>query len=88
VTIRHALPNSLATVVTYYGLQIITLVGGTVIIETVFGITGIGSLVASAAQHRDIYLLQGGVMVLLLLALIVNLIVDLSYTKLDPRLRY
>jgi peptide/nickel transport system permease protein len=88
VTIRHALPNSLVPVVTLYGLQIITLVGSTVIIETIFGIGGIGGLVAQAASNHDTYVLQGGIMVLVFVSLVVNLIVDLSYSLLDPRVRY
>jgi peptide/nickel transport system permease protein len=88
VTLRHALPNSLITVVTYYGLEILTLIGATVVIETVFGIAGIGGLVARAAQQNDMYVLQGGIMTLVLVALTVNLIVDLTYARLDPRIRY
>jgi peptide/nickel transport system permease protein len=88
VTLRHGLPNSLVPVVTFYGLQIVTLVGSTVIIETIFGMNGIGGLVAQAASNRDIYVLQGGIMVLVFVSLAVNLIVDLSYARLDPRVRY
>jgi peptide/nickel transport system permease protein len=88
ITIRHALPNSLIPVVTYYGLEIIVIVGATVIIETIFSIGGLGSLVAFAAERRDMYVLQGGVLVLLTVSLVVNLIVDLLYAKLDPRIRY
>jgi peptide/nickel transport system permease protein len=88
VTLRHGLPNSLVPVVTFYGLQIITLVGSTVIIETIFGMNGIGSLVAKAASNRDMYVLQGGILLLVFVALLVNLVIDLLYTKLDPRVRY
>jgi glutathione transport system permease protein len=88
ITLRHALPNSLIPVVTFYGLQIISLIGSTVIIETIFGLNGIGSMIADAAANHDTYVLQGGIMILLLVSLIVNMILDLLYTRLDPRVRY
>jgi peptide/nickel transport system permease protein len=88
LTRRHALPNSIIPVVTVYGLEGIVLVGASVIIETIFGIPGIGSLVVEAANNRDFYVLQGSILVLLSYALLLNLVIDLLYGWLDPRIRY
>jgi peptide/nickel transport system permease protein len=88
LTRRHALPNSIIPVVTVYGLEGIVLVGASVIIEKIFGIPGIGSLVVQAANNRDIYVLQGSILVLLSYALLLNLVIDLLYGWLDPRIRY
>jgi peptide/nickel transport system permease protein len=88
LTRRHALPNSIIPVVTAYGLEGIVLVGASVIIEKIFGIPGIGSLVVEAANNRDIYVLQGSILVLLSYALVLNLVIDLLYGWLDPRIRY
>jgi peptide/nickel transport system permease protein len=88
LTRRHALPNSIIPVVTVYGLEGIVLVGASVIMEKIFGIPGIGSLVVEAANNRDIYVLQGSILVLLSYALFLNLAIDLVYGWLDPRIRY
>jgi peptide/nickel transport system permease protein len=88
LTRRHALPNSLIPVITFYGIQAVLLIGGSVVIESIFGLPGIGSLVAQAANNRDLYVLQGAVLVLVLLALFINLAIDLLYGWLDPRIRY
>jgi peptide/nickel transport system permease protein len=85
---RHALPNTLTPVITFYGLEAIVMVGAAVAIEVIFGIPGIGSLTVSAAQHRDLYVLQGAILLMLVFALLVNLFIDLLYAKLDPRIRY
>jgi peptide/nickel transport system permease protein len=85
---RHALPNTLTPVITYYGLEAIVMVGAAVAIEVIFGIPGIGSLTVSSAQHRDLYVLQGAILLMLIFALLVNLVVDLLCAKLDPRVRY
>jgi ABC-type dipeptide/oligopeptide/nickel transport system permease component len=88
LTRRHALPNSIIPVVTVYGLEGIVLIGASVIMEKIFGIPGIGSLVVEAANNRDIYVLQGSILVLLSYALLLNLVIDLIYGWLDPRIRY
>jgi peptide/nickel transport system permease protein len=88
VTRRHALPNALVPVVTFFGLEIVILIGAAVVIERVFGLPGIGSLVVQAAQSRDLFVLQGSILVLLVFAMFVNLLVDLLYAALDPRVRY
>jgi peptide/nickel transport system permease protein len=88
VTRRHALPNALVPVVTFFGLETVILIGAAVVIERVFGLPGIGSLVVQAAQSRDLFVLQGSILVLLVFAMFINLIVDLLYAALDPRVRY
>jgi len=88
LTRRHAFPNSIIPVVTVYGLEGIVLIGTSVIIEKIFGLAGIGSLVVEAANNRDIYVLQGSIIVLLFYALFLNLVIDLLYGWLDPRIRY
>jgi peptide/nickel transport system permease protein len=88
VTRRHALPNALVPVVTFFGLETVILIGAAVVIERVFGLPGIGSLVVQAAQSRDLFVLQGSILVLLVFAMFVNLVVDLLYAALDPRVRY
>ena len=73
--------------VTILGIQAGRLLGGTVVIEQVFGWPGIGSLVVRAISQRDYPLIQGSVVFLALLFVLINLIVDILYLYLDPRLR-
>ena len=88
VLTRHAIPNSLIPVVTFFGLEGLILIGSAVIIEDVFGIPGIGGLTVLAVRQRDLYVVQGCIFVLILFSLILNLTIDLLYAKLDPRVRY
>lgn len=85
---RHALRNSLISVVTIVGLQFGSLLGGAVVVETVFARQGIGTLAASSILRKDFPLVQGTVLVATLAFVVVNLIVDLSYGWLDPRIQY
>jgi peptide/nickel transport system permease protein len=85
---RHALKNALIPIVTIAGLQVGFLIGGTVVVETVFGLPGIGSLTLQAVMQRDYQLIQGTVLLLALAFVLINLVVDLSYGWLDPRIRY
>jgi peptide/nickel transport system permease protein len=85
---RHALPNAFVPVITFYGLESIVLIGAAVVIERIFGLPGIGSLVVQAASSRDLYVLQGSILVLLVFALFINLAIDLLYAVLDPRVKY
>ncbi len=80
--------NSLIPIVTVIGLQIRYLLGGVVVIEKVFSLPGIGSLLADAAFGRDVFLVQGIVIVFLFIILSVNLIVDLSYVFIDRRVKF
>lgn len=88
VIIRHALRNGLIPVVTIMGSQLTNLLGGLVIIETVFSLPGQGRQVLDAVTHRDYPVVQGSVMVMAILFVTANLIVDLSYALIDPRIRY
>lgn len=85
--VRHVGKNAGLTIVTVLGLQASRLLGATVIVEAVFGIPGLGSLVVDAVGKRDYPVVQGVVLVMALLVLLVNLLVDLSYRFLDPRIR-
>ncbi len=88
VVIRHALKNALIPVVTVVGLRVPLILGGTVIIETIFGLPGMGRLLVDAMNRRD-HPLIGGAMLLFAGGLILtNLIVDLTYGFLDPRIHY
>lgn len=88
VLFRHALKNASVQIVTVIGLGIATLIGGSVVTETVFALPGIGKLIVDAILHRDYPVIQGIVLMFSLIKVIINLIVDLSYTLLDPRIRY
>jgi peptide/nickel transport system permease protein len=85
---RHALKNALIPVVTVVGLQSGTLLGGAIITETVFALPGVGRLIVDSVFQRDFPLVQGVVLFLALIFLGVNLLVDLVYAWLDPRIHY
>ena len=85
---RHALVNALIPVVTIVGLNIGTLIGGVVVIETVFTRPGIGRLVLDAIGARDYPVIQGVILLFSALYVLVNLGIDVAYTLLDPRIRY
>lgn len=87
VIIRHALRNSLIPVVTTLGLQLGTIIGGAVVVETVFGWPGVGSLLVEAAKQRDFPVVQFGVLLLAIVVTVANIMVDVSYGWLDPRIR-
>jgi ABC-type dipeptide/oligopeptide/nickel transport system permease component len=84
----HALRNSLIPVVTYIGIDIGMLMGGALITETIFSIPGIGQLVFLAVEFQDALVIIGVVTLLVLVFLVANLIVDVLYAVLDPRIRY
>src|SRR5690606_19362625 len=88
VVLRHALRNALLPVLTVIGLSIATLAGGVVVTETVFNIPGAGRLVIESVQRRDYPVLQGAVIAVAAVYAFINLLVDLSYLALDPRVRY
>jgi peptide/nickel transport system permease protein len=83
----HALRNALVPVITILGGQLSTLIGGSVVVETVFAWPGIGSLIINGAKHRDFPLVQFGVLMIAISVTLVNLLVDLSYGFFDPRIR-
>ena len=84
---RHGLRNAAVPVVTVLGLQLATLLIGAVVVERVFVIPGLGSLLLDAVSNRDLIIVQDVVMVLVVAVLLVNFVVDLLYVALDPRLR-
>lgn len=86
--LKHALKNAAVPIVTVIGIGVALLIGGVVITETVFNIPGIGRLVVDAIARRDYPIIQGVIMVFSGIYVLVNLLVDLSYTLLDPRIRY
>jgi peptide/nickel transport system permease protein len=88
VVLRHALKNALIPTVTVVGLQVGYLLGGTVLTETVFARPGLGRLLVDSIARRDIAVVQTTIMLLSVTFVVVNLIVDLLYVKLDPRIRY
>ncbi|MFE0106982.1 ABC transporter permease [Streptomyces sp. NPDC059009] len=85
---RHLLRNSLIPVVTYLGTDIGALMGGAVITEGIFNVTGVGNLLYLGLAHREGAVIVGIVTVLVLVYLLASLIVDLLYAVLDPRIRY
>ncbi len=88
VILRHALKNALIPLITILGLQVGGLLGGAFIIETVFAWRGIGELAVNAISQRDFPVVQGVIVVVAITYVLVNLVVDLTYRLLDPRIRY
>ena len=84
----HALKNALIPVVTVIGLQIPVAVGGTLILETIFNMPGIGRYFINAVFQRDYPSLQGVTLVIAVIVIVSNLVVDITYGILDPRIRY
>jgi peptide/nickel transport system permease protein len=84
---KHAMRNALLPVVTMIGLQVTYLLGGAIVIEQVFGLPGVGALAAFAVFARDYPMIQGIALIAVAVVLVVNLIVDVSYTRIDPRVR-
>mgnify|MGYP002345738482 FL=1 len=87
VILKHALRNALIPVITIMGAQLSTLIGGSVVVETVFAWPGIGTLIVKSAQNRDFPVVQYGVLLICASVTLVNLLVDISYAFLDPRIR-
>ncbi len=88
VLLRHALANAAVPIVTVIGIGIALLIGGVVVTETVYSIPGLGSLTVDAVLNRDFPVIQGVVLFFSMLYVLINLLVDLSYLWLDPRIRY
>ena len=88
VLFRHALRNAFAPVLTVIGLGVATLITGLVVTETVFAIPGVGRLVVDSIQRRDYPTIQGLMLVIGLAYLTINLLIDLAYVYIDPRIRY
>jgi len=88
VLMRHALANAAVPIVTVIGIGVALLIGGVVVTETVYAIPGLGSLTVDAVLNRDFPVIQGLVLFFSLSYVLINLLVDLSYLFLDPRIRY
>jgi len=88
VVFKHALKNALIPVVTYIGIDMGALMGGAILTETVFSWPGVGREIFLAVSQRDWPVVMGGIVAVVLIVMIVNLLVDISYAALDPRIRY
>jgi peptide/nickel transport system permease protein len=88
VILRHALKNALIPVITIFGLQFGQLLAGTVVVETVFARPGLGRLIIDGILNKDFPVVQGVVLVVAVSYVLVNLLVDIGYAVLDPRIRY
>ena len=88
VVVRHALRNTLIPVVTVAGVSVGRLLGGAVVVETVFGWPGLGTLTVTGILERDFPLVQGSVLFIATTFVLVNFLVDMLYAWIDPRIRY
>jgi ABC-type dipeptide/oligopeptide/nickel transport system permease component len=88
VIFKHALRNALVPILTVTGVDLAYLLGGAVVIETVFSRQGAGRILLDAVLHRDYPQIQGTLLILIVIAIIVNACVDLAYAFVDPRIRY
>ncbi|HHJ98719.1 MAG TPA: ABC transporter permease [Actinobacteria bacterium] len=88
VVFKHALKNALIPVVTYIGIDLGVLMSGAILTETVFSWPGVGREIYLAVMQRDWPVVMGGVIVIVLIVMFINLLVDISYALLDPRIRY
>lgn len=88
VVVKHGLRNALLPVITIVGIQFGSMLGGAVVTETVFAWPGVGRLVVNAISQRDFPLVQGGVLMMAIVFTFVNLLVDISYALVNPRIRY
>jgi peptide/nickel transport system permease protein len=87
VVMRHALRNALIPIVTVVGINVGILLGGSAVIETVFVLPGVGQLVVRSLYNRDLPVIQGLILYVAVVYVVINLVVDILYTYLDPRLR-
>jgi peptide/nickel transport system permease protein len=88
VVYKHALRNAFVSIITVIGLIFALNLGGSIIIENVYALPGLGQLVATAALRRDYAIIEGGMLYFIVVALLVNLAIDISYTLINPRIRY
>jgi len=88
VLLRHALKNGFMSIITVIGLQFGALLGGAILTETIFSWPGLGRLVVDRILARDYPAVQGSVLMIAFMFVLVNLVVDVSYAYLDPRIRY
>ena len=88
ILLRHALKNALIPVVTVMGVQLGLLLGGAVVVEQIYGLPGIGWMILNGIYQRDYTLVQGGVLFVAVTFVLINLLVDVLYAYIDPRIRY
>jgi ABC-type dipeptide/oligopeptide/nickel transport system permease component len=88
VVMAHAIKNAMLPVVTFIGLQYGFLLGGAVVTETIFALPGVGRLIVTAISQRDYPIIQGAILMIAVIFVIINLLVDLLYGWLDPRISY
>jgi peptide/nickel transport system permease protein len=88
VIMRHALKNAFIPVITIIGWQLPLLIGGTVIIENIFQLPGMGQLIINATQQRDYTIVSSVLFLFAIAIMLINLLVDISYAFLDPRVHY
>jgi peptide/nickel transport system permease protein len=88
VVLKHAFKNAIIPVITIVGIQVAEVASGTVIMETIFGLPGMGRFLVDAIFQRDYPVVQGVILLTSLITVVINLLVDLTYAQLDPRIRY
>ncbi len=88
VIMGHAMKNAMIPVVTYFGLDLGAMIGGTIITETIYGWPGVGREIFLAIGQRDWPIVMGGTIIIVFMVMVINLLVDISYAFLDPRIRY
>ncbi len=88
IILKHALKNGLIPVITVAGLQVTVIISGAVMIETVFNIPGMGRLIVSSVMNQDYPYIQGIILIISVSVLLINLLVDLTYGLMDPRIKY
>ncbi len=88
VIVRHALRNAMIPVVTVAGIQLALLLSGAVVVETVFSIRGLGRILVGAIFDKDYPMVQGVILLTTVIFVLANLVVDILYTLLDPRIKY
>ena len=87
VILRHALKNAIIPTITVIGMQLSLVVGGSVVVETIFNINGLGLLMMNSINNRDYPTIQGIVLLLAVTVCVINLLVDLAYAAVDPRIK-
>ena len=87
ITLDHVLRNALVPIVTVVGIQFGNLLGGAVLCETIFSINGVGRLMVDAIKQRDFPVVQGGVLFISLAFCLINLLIDIAYSFLDPKIK-
>ena len=88
VVYKHSLKNAFIPVLTVIGLQMGLLLGGAILTETIFGWPGIGRYIYDAINFRDYPVIQSGILIVAVIFVFINLIVDLLYAAIDPRIKY